>query len=84
MGFRDQICRRLHGSKIVCLSGKTGSDRRTVKSTRMTHMRYCGYQLNSLDAGFCRYRKWLTHGQTVCIANAGNFRFLSASSKVTR
>jgi hypothetical protein len=43
-----------------------------------------GYQLNSLDAGFCLYRKWLTHGQMVCIANAGNFRFLSASSKVTR
>jgi hypothetical protein len=40
-----------------------------------------GYQLSSLDAGFCLYRKWLTHGQMVCIANAGNFRFLSASSK---
>src|SRR4030088_986718 len=37
-------------------------------------------QLNSLDARFCLYRKWLTRGQMVCRPNAGNFRFLSASS----
>jgi hypothetical protein len=37
-----------------------------------------GYHLNSIDAGFCLHRKWLTHGRMVC--SAGNFRFLSASS----
>jgi len=43
-----------------------------------------GYQLNSLNAGFCLYRKRLAHRQMVCMANTGNFRFLSASSKMTR
>src|SRR6266478_7741474 len=40
-----------------------------------------GFQLNSRDAGFYLYRKWLTYGQMVCPVNDGNFRFLSASSK---
>jgi hypothetical protein len=70
------------GSETVRLSGKTGSDRCSVKNGEIDDIG--GYQLNSLNAGFCLYRKWLTHGQMVCIANAGNFRFLSASSKVTR